>query len=91
VASRLRRFGSGRSAMFVKIRGRDAHGREVAREWELLAHEGDGVNIPCMAAVRLARKLAKGEVSARGAMPCVGLLALDEYLDELKDLRITVR
>jgi hypothetical protein len=91
VASRLRRFGSGRSAMFVKIRGRDAHGREVAREWELLAHEGHGVNIPCMAAVRLARKLAKGEVNVRGAMPCVGLLALDEYLDELRDLRITVR
>ena len=77
--------------MFVKLRGRGREGDEHMRQWELLAHGDDGAQIPCMAAVRLARNLAAGEVEARGAMPCVGLLTLDEYMDELKDLKVTCR
>jgi hypothetical protein len=32
--------------------------------------------------------LARGEIAVRRAMPCVGLVALDELLDELKPLDI---
>ena len=37
-----------------------------------------------MAAVAMARKLARGQLAARGAMPCVGLVSLQDYLDELR-------
>jgi hypothetical protein len=35
-----------------------------------------------MAAILLTRKLARGLAGIRGAMPCVGLLALDEFQPE---------
>jgi len=81
-------FGDGRSGMFVRLEGLDAQGRPLKLCWELLAEHNDGPNIPCMAAVALARKLAAGTLPARGAMPCVGLLSLDDYLAELDGLAI---
>jgi hypothetical protein len=42
-----------------------------------------------MAAVALARKLAGGTLEARGAMPCLGLLIVEEYLAELDGLAIS--
>jgi hypothetical protein len=90
-AHAMQRFGTGRSAMFVTLRGRGLEGAEHVRRWELLAHGEDGAQIPCIAAVRLARKIAAGEVEIRGAMPCVGLLTLDEFMDEWTDLKVTSR
>ena len=83
----LERFGTGRSAMFVRVLGRGIDDLPKERNWELLARNNDGVNVPCMAAVALARKLARGEL-AIGARPCVGMLDLDEYLSELRGLAI---
>lgn len=57
--------------------------------FELTAHGGDGLMIPCTPAVVLALGLAKGNVKQRGAMPCLGLLELDDILGELRPLRIT--
>ena len=88
-AGALRFMGSGRSAMFVRVRGTDRDGREVTRDWELVAEGNDGMNVPCMAAVALARKLAGG-LAATGAMPCVGLVSLEEYMAELAGLKVKV-
>ena len=77
-------LGSGRSAMFVTLRGVDDGGAPRVRRWELRASGEDGAMIPCMAAVALARKLQRGALGARGAMPCVGLLTLEDYLQELE-------
>jgi hypothetical protein len=88
MGGRFERFGSGRSAMFVTLRGRDAAGRPKRVTWELVAEAHDGANIPCMAAVALRGKLARGEIAQRGAMPCVGLLTLDEYLGALHPLKV---
>jgi hypothetical protein len=46
-----------------------------------------------MAAVLLARKLARGQLSARGATPCLDLFSLDEFLDALAsyDIRIQIQ
>ncbi|WP_258371553.1 saccharopine dehydrogenase family protein [Aquipseudomonas alcaligenes] len=82
-------FGDGRSGMFVCLQGLDQQGQPLHLCWELLAEHNDGPNIPCMAAVALARKLAAGTLQARGAMPCLGLLTLDEYLAELQGLAIS--
>lgn len=81
-------FGDGRSGMFVRLSGLDTEGQAQELCWELLAAHNDGPNIPCMAAVALARKLAAGTLQARGAAPCLGLLSLDEYLAELDGLAI---
>jgi len=72
--------GSRDSAMQVQVRGVDAAARRLTRTWTLLAGSDHGPCIPCFPAVALARKLLRGEVSTRGAMPCMGLLDLQEIL-----------
>jgi saccharopine dehydrogenase-like NADP-dependent oxidoreductase len=81
-------LGSGRSAMFVTLRGTDRAGAALERRWELRASGEEGAMIPCMASVAVARKLARGTVAARGAMPCVGLVTLAEYLEELESWEV---
>ncbi|MEO4049260.1 saccharopine dehydrogenase NADP-binding domain-containing protein [Pseudomonas sp. CAU 1711] len=84
----VERFGDGRSGMFVRLDGLATDGQPLRLCWELLAQSNDGPNIPCMAAVALARKLADGSLQARGAMPCLGLVSREEYLAELDGLAI---
>jgi hypothetical protein len=87
----LQSFGTGTSAMYVDVTGQTAEGRTLSRTWELVAACEQGVNIPCMAVVCLARKLADGALNLRGAFPGAGLVTLDEYLRELEGLDIRVR
>ena len=47
--------------------------------WSLTAPNGNGPEIPCMATLLLAERLAAGTLTARGAMPCMGLLTLDAF------------
>lgn len=84
----LQHLGSGRSAMFVILRGVDGAGAAMTRGWELRASGEEGAMIPCMACVALARKLQRGTIATRGAVPCVGLVTLDEYLEELKPYKV---
>lgn len=82
-------FGDGHSGMFVRLEGLNQQGLPLKLCWELLAERNDGPNIPCMAAVALARKLAAGTLQVRGATPCLGLLTQEEYLAELQGLAIS--
>jgi hypothetical protein len=50
--------------------------------WHITAPGHHGPEIPCMAAILLARKLALGHELPRGAMPCMDLLTLDEFAPE---------
>ncbi len=88
LADRVRWFGSDRGGMLVDVPGRDANGRAVTRRWRLLAEAGDGPWIPALASVALVRKLARGGVTTRGAVPCVGLLTREEILAEAEGLAI---
>lgn len=88
LAVALEPFGGGRSGMFVELAGLGPDGEAMTRLWQIVAHNNHGLNIPCMAAVALARKLAAGRLPSRGAMPCVGLVSLAEYLQELSGLDI---
>jgi hypothetical protein len=58
------------------------------REWFVIALDGDGPYIPTVPAVVLTRKILTGQFGAAGAMPCVGLVSLEEYLHELKDFNV---
>jgi hypothetical protein len=80
MALAVQRFGSNASAMHVTVRGLDQQAQPISRTWWLLADNNHGPNVPCFPAIALARKLLRGEVGTRGAMPCMGLLTLDEIL-----------
>jgi hypothetical protein len=85
------RFGSGRSAfhMFLSGAGRDGEPKRV--RFFMMARSGHGPYIPCMPAILLVRKLARRAIDIRGAMPCLDLIELDEYLAALDGLDITVQ
>ncbi len=76
----IERFGSKSSGMHVTVHGLDAKAQPIARTWWLLAGNDHGPHVPCLPSIALARKLLRDEVRARGAMPCVGLLTVDEIL-----------
>ena len=76
------RFGSALGGMVVRVQGEDADGHAQRRSWHIAADHDHGPEIPCMAAILLARRLASGESLPIGAMPCMGLLALDDFAPE---------
>ena len=79
---------SHRGGMFVTLEGTGRDRNALSLTWNLLAAQNHGPQIPCGAAVALVRKLAGGEALPLGAMPCVGLLSVDEYLAPLADLDV---
>lgn len=91
ISRRLEAIGPQDSAMHVELSGLDHQGRPLTRVWHILAARHHGPHIPCGAAIALARKLAAGTLRERGALPCVGLLTLDEYMAALSGLDIRQR
>lgn len=90
VASALARFGSKCSAMHVTVRGLDLNGEAAMRNWFLLADQDHGPFIPCFPAIALARKMLRDEISVRGALPCMGLLTVNDIISvgDGLDLRV---
>jgi NAD(P)-dependent dehydrogenase (short-subunit alcohol dehydrogenase family) len=85
---RLGFLGTDDGGMFVSLDGLGHDGRSKRVEWHLIARRGHGPYIPTLAAVVLARKLARRELVATGAGPCVGYVTLDDLLAEVADLDI---
>jgi len=75
-------FGSPDGGMVVRLRGRDGQGALLQLAWNIFAPDHHGPEIPSMAAILLARRLARGDAFEPGARPCMGLLALDEFAPE---------
>ena len=84
------RCGSGRSGFHMILTGIGRDGKELERRFWIIARSGHGPYIPCMPAILLARRLAKGELTRRGATPCVDLIDLDTYLTALDGLDISI-
>lgn len=74
------RYGSDVGGMVVELRGSDRQGQPLHLCWWLDAAAGDGPQVPVTPAVVLARRLADGLVVAKGAMPCMGLLTLEQIV-----------
>lgn len=77
-----RRFdwlGTDVGGMHVAMRGTGEDGKPKSLVWNLVARRGHGPEIPCVPAIVLARKLVRGDVNERGAMPCMGLMTLEEF------------
>lgn len=82
VASWLDAFGGTRGGMLVSVTGTNPRGALRRREWRLIADGNTGPEIPCMAAILLARRIATNEPAERGAYPCMGFLALEDFVPE---------
>lgn len=82
-------FGTDDSGFYMEMTGRAAAGAPRRIVFDLTARGGDGLMIPCTPAIVLALKLARSAISRRGAMPCFGVVDLDDILDELRLLRVT--
>ena len=91
MARRLDRFGSDVGGMRVMVAGRRAGGMPGESTWRLTARNGDGPAIPCIAAIVIAKKLARGESLEPGARPCQGMMTLEEFGEATRDLAITCR
>jgi hypothetical protein len=85
---RLRFLGSDRGGMAVTLRGCDTAGRPQRLTWSLVAGSGHGPYIAATPSVLLAKRLLAGSVTQRGAMPCLGLLTLEDILEEIADLDV---
>lgn len=70
-------LGTPDGGMFVRIRG-----AAQTLVWHITAPRNHGPEIPCMAAILIARKLARGHRLPTGATPCMGLLVLEEFAPE---------
>ena len=80
---------SDKGGMFVTLEGEGADGAPLRINWNLLAEHDHGPHIPCGAAIALAKKIGAGATLPKGAMPCMGLLTVDEFLEPLRDLQIS--
>ena len=77
-------MGSDTGGMHVTLTGTDKNGAPVIQSWFIVAGSGDGPQIPCVPAILLAKRLhEKSPGLNAGAYPCVGLIQLKDYLDEL--------
>ncbi len=83
-------LGSGRSGLHMFLSGVDEAGRAKTIRFFLIARSGDGPNVPCIPAILLAQRLARGEAVPPGARPCLDLVDLEAYLAALEGLDISV-
>jgi hypothetical protein len=88
IKRRLGFLGSDRGGMVVTLEGPGADGGRRRIVWHLVAGSGHGPYIPSTPAVLLAKRLLGDALTARGAVPCVGLFTLEEFLAEIADLEI---
>ena len=72
-------FGTDVGGMYVRVAGTSRAGEAQRRAWYLVARQGHGPQIPCIPAIVIARKLARGERIDAGARPCMGMMTLEEF------------
>ncbi|RSZ38266.1 MULTISPECIES: saccharopine dehydrogenase NADP-binding domain-containing protein [unclassified Variovorax] len=76
-------LGTALGGMVVRVEGTDSQGAPARRAWHIAADDNHGPEIPCMAAILLARRLARGDDALPiGANACAGLLDLAEFEPE---------
>ncbi len=86
-------FGSDTGGLHMHLRGTGLDGKPLHKTWFIVAAKGDGPQIPCVPAVLLAKRLHEKGPEADlppGAMACVGLVSLEDYLKELEPFAVTI-
>ncbi|MEP6790714.1 MAG: saccharopine dehydrogenase NADP-binding domain-containing protein [Ramlibacter sp.] len=75
-------WGTPAGGMVVRLRGQGMDDVPLQLAWHITAGGHHGPEIPCMAAILLARRLAAGEPLPSGARSCVDLLRLADFEPE---------
>jgi saccharopine dehydrogenase-like NADP-dependent oxidoreductase len=75
-------LGTSLGGMVVRVQGLNADNAPATAAWHIGADNDHGPEIPCMAAILLARRLAQGTPMKPGAFACVSLLDLAEFQPE---------
>lgn len=75
-------MGTSTGGMVVRVEGADASNQPARRAWHITAGDDHGPEIPCMAAILLARRLARGEGLPTGAFACMNRLRLADFEPE---------
>ncbi len=75
-------LGTPLGGMVVRVAGADAQGQLRRRAWHIAADHDHGPEIPCMAAILLARQLAAGQTLPTGAHTSTSLLPLSAFAPE---------
>jgi hypothetical protein len=75
-------FGTPDGGMVVRLDGRGREGRPLRVAWHITAGDHHGPEIPCMAAILLARRFARGDHPPHGARTAMGLLSLQDFAPE---------
>ncbi len=87
IADRLESFGTDTGAMHVRVE----HSSRI-HTGLLIAERADGPQIPATPAVVLVKKLlglgGHAPLTLRGAMPCIGMMTIDELMQELRGYAI---
>jgi hypothetical protein len=79
LSNRLIKLGSPNGGMVMMLSGMGLNGRPLTIRWDLVALDNDGPRIPTIPALILARKMADGRRTQRGATACINLISLDEF------------
>jgi len=89
--SRLFNLGcTNKSGMHVIIEGLDHNKKYKCVKWFIIAEYGEGLEIPTIPAIVLAKKILRGELNQTGARPCVDLISLEDYLANLTEFKVQV-
>lgn len=83
-------FGSANGGMHIIISGKDHSGNSKTITWFIIAKNNEGPFIPTIPSVILAKKLVAGSLNLTGALPCMNLISLEEYLKELDQNKIQI-
>lgn len=80
----LDRFGasSGAGGMEVTVSGVSTAGAPLVLRWRVMAPDNHGPEIPCMAAILLARRLTAAAGLGAGAHTCMGFVQLADFTPE---------
>lgn len=89
IKRRLSWLGSDCGGMLVTMRGLGLNMKPLEIRWLLVARHNHGPYVPALTAVALAKRLASGRETRRGAWPCHGIVRLDDILAEAGGLDIT--
>ena len=80
-----------KGGMWIRVVGRHPDGRSLQRTWQLTVPALNGPEIPCLPAIVLARRFARGAALKPGAYACIGFLQLADFAAEFARWGITTR
>ena len=84
----LAKLGSDHGGMTMRFSGRSQKQDSHVIEWHLEARSNHGPEIPCTPATVVARRLLRGAETRVGALPCYGLVTLEELREDLSGFDI---